>query len=330
MILLWILLACTVLVLLIAYACYRKAFYAKNDKHILSEEECIPPGEIYAPYRDLMLGWVREVRQFPYEAVSIRSFDGLTLTGKYYEYAPGAPMELMFHGYRGSAERDLCGGVQRCFALGRNVLLVDQRTSGQSDGHVITFGIHEHRDCLAWADFCVKKFGPDVTIILTGISMGAATVLMAAGKPLPKQVAGVLADCGYTTARAMIEKTIREMHLPVKAAYPFVKLGAKLFGHFDPEAYSPLEAMQTCTVPILFAHGEADGFVPCEMSRINHAACVSPKGLITVPGADHGLCYPADPEGYLHALADFWTAHGVPTTVQNTSAKIFKISKNNA
>ena len=89
-----ILLACAALVLLIAYACYRKAFYAHNDKHPLSEEECIPPGEIYEPYRELMLGWVREVRQFPYESVSIQSFDGLTLTGKYYEYAPGAPMEM--------------------------------------------------------------------------------------------------------------------------------------------------------------------------------------------------------------------------------------------
>ena len=216
-----ILLLAAALVVLIAWGCYRKAFYAYNDKHPLSEEECIPPGQVYEPFRDVMLGWVREVRKLPYEPVSIRSFDGLTLTGKYYEYAPGAPMELMFHGYRGSAERDLCGGVQRCFRLGRNVLLVDQRTSGQSDGHVISFGINEHRDCLAWVDFCVEKFGPDVTIILTGISMGAATVLMAAGKPLPHQVKGVLADCGYTTARAMIEKTIREMHLPVQLAYPF-------------------------------------------------------------------------------------------------------------
>ena len=315
MILLLILLLCAALVVFIAWACYRKSFYAHNDKHLLSEEECLPPGPVYAPYRDVMLSWVREVRQLPYENVSIRSFDGLTLTGKYYEYAPGAPMELMFHGYRGSAERDLCGGVQRCFALGRSALLVDQRTSGQSDGHVISFGVNEHRDCLKWVDFCVEKFGPDVTIILTGISMGAATVLMAAGKPLPDQVKGVLADCGFTSARDMIEKTIREMHLPVKLAYPFVKLGAKLFGHFDLEAYTPLEAMQTCTVPILFVHGEDDGFVPCEMSRTNYEACVSPKGLILVPGADHGLCYPADPENYLRQLADFWTQHGVPTEV---------------
>ena len=81
----------------------------------------------------------------------------------------------MFHGYRGSSERDLCGGVQRCFKLGRSALLVDQRAHGRSDGHIISFGVNERKDCLAWVDFMVKHFGPDVKIILTGISMGAST-----------------------------------------------------------------------------------------------------------------------------------------------------------
>lgn len=121
----------------------------------------------------------------PHEEFSITSFDGLTLREKYYEYAPGAPIELMLHGYRGESERDLCGGVQRCFALGRSALIVDQRACGNNEGHVITFGIKEHRDCLAWIDFMVKHFSPNTKIILTGISMGTSTVLMAAAKPLP-------------------------------------------------------------------------------------------------------------------------------------------------
>ena len=184
------------LLLLITYWCYRFAFYAANPKKEPSDAIEIPVGEIYEPFRPLMENWAREVRAMPREEMTIRSFDGLTLHGRYYEYAPGAPMEIMFHGYRGTAERDLSGGVQRCFMLGRSCLIVDQRCSGQSGGHVISFGINEHRDCLAWVNHAVKRFGPDVKIILTGISMGAATVLMAAGKPLPKQVAGVLADCG--------------------------------------------------------------------------------------------------------------------------------------
>jgi fermentation-respiration switch protein FrsA (DUF1100 family) len=51
------------------------------------------------------------------------------------------------------------------------------------------------------------------------------------------------------------------------------------------------------------------------MSRINYEACASPKALVVVPGADHGLSYLVDPQGYLQALADFWTANGLPTQI---------------
>ena len=242
----------------------------------------------------------------PHEDFWITSFDGLKLHGKFYEYAPGAPIELMFHGYKGNSDRDLCGGVQRCFKLGRSCLLVDQRASSASEGHIITFGIKEHRDCHAWIDFMVAHFGEEVQIILTGISMGASTVLMAAGSPLPPQVKGVLADCGFSTANAIIRKVIRQLKLPPRLMYPFVRLGARIFGGFDLEAYSALEAVKTASVPIIFFHGEADDFVPYEMSKANFDACTSRKQLVTTPGAGHGLCYPIDPPGYLQALRDFF------------------------
>jgi fermentation-respiration switch protein FrsA (DUF1100 family) len=171
---------------------------------------------------------------------------------------------------------------------------------------VITFGIKEHRDCLSWVDFMVKHFGPDVKIILTGISMGASTVLMAAGCPLPEQVKGVLADCGFSTAKSIIEKVIHQLKLPPKLVYPLIRLGAKLYGGFDPENHSALAAVQNATVPVIFFHGEEDAFVPAQMSGENYGACSSRKQLVTIPGAGHGLCYPVDPEGYLQALKDFF------------------------
>lgn len=295
----------TAAVLVIAYICYRMAFYAK-PRTPLGDKIEIPEGEIYEPFREPMERWAREVRAMPCESFSITSFDGLTLTGKYYEYAPGAPIELMFHGYRGSAERDLPGGVQRCFKLGRSVLMADQRCSGGSQGHTITFGIYEHLDCLKWVDFMVKHFGPDVKIILTGISMGASTVLMAAGKPLPGNVVGVLADCGFSSPKEIIRKVIAQMGLPVRLAYPFVKLAARLYGHFDLEEYTPIEAVKNARVPVIFFHGEDDDFVPCHMSREMYDACTAEKRLVTVPGAGHGLSYPIAPELYLTALREFF------------------------
>lgn len=295
-----------VAVLIASYICFRMAFYVPESSKIPKEEYPIPDGEIYEPYRDKMVGWMKEVRAMPRQEFSIRSFDGLTLRGNYYEYAPGAVIEIMFHGYRGSAERDLCGGVQRCFKLGHSALIVDQRCSGKSEGNVITFGVNESRDCLDWMRFAIDHFGPDCRLMLTGISMGAATVMIAAGEELPENVIGILADCGFTSAKAIIKKVISQLKLPADLAYPLVKLGAKLYGHFDLEKYSPVQSMASCKVPVIFFHGESDDYVPCSMSQENYDACTGKKRLVTVPDAGHGLSIMLDPEGYRAAMKEFF------------------------
>ena len=303
---LWILAAFVVLILLAAFLCFYLTFFVPRHAPVAIDDYTIPNGEIYEPYRDVMVNWMKEVRAMPHEDFYITSFDGLKLHGRYFEYAPGAPIELMVHGYRGNGDRDLCGGVQRCFAMGRSSLVIDQRCSGESGGKVITFGIREYRDCLAWVDFMVKHFGEDAKIILTGISMGASTVLMAAGNPLPRQVKGVLADCGFSCARDIIRKVIRQLKLPLWPVYPLIRLGARLYGRFDPGSYSAVDAVKKATVPVIFFHGEDDAFVPYEMSKENFDACPSRKALVVIPGAGHGLSYLADPEGYLKALGEFF------------------------
>ena len=294
------------LVLIVSYICFRMAFYADRSKQASPDVLDLPDGEVYKPFLPFMEECAKEVRAMPCEELHTTSFDGLPLYGRYYEYAPGAPIELMMHGYRGSAERDLSGGVRRAFRLGHSVLLVDQRCSGKSGGDVITFGIREHKDCLAWLEKMGERFGPDARIILTGISMGAATVLLAAGQPLPDTVIGVLADCGYTSAKDIIQVVIKDMGLPPKLSYPFVKLGAQIYGGFDLEEVSPCEEIKKATVPVIFFHGEDDAFVPCYMSKINYDACPTRKALVTIPGAGHGLSYPVAKEPYLAAMRDFF------------------------
>ena len=308
-----IILLVVLLALLISYICFRLVFYVPRKNEVPSDELPLPIGKIYEPYHPLMKKWILEARSFKSEDYYIESFDGLKLHAKYFEYAPDAVLEIMFHGYRGSAERDLSGGIQRCFALGRNVLLADQRTSCGSEGNVISFGINEHRDCLSWIDFAVKQFGPDVKIVLTGISMGASTVLMAAGKELPANVVGVLADCGFSSPKEIIKKCAGDLRFPANLLYPFIKLGAKLFGNFDLEEYTPLEAMETCKLHVIFFNGEDDVFVPCDMSREMYAACKSPKRLVTIPKAGHGLVYVVDNDLYFNSVTEFFTENGVPT-----------------
>lgn len=294
------------LLITVSFGLFLFVFYVPPRKERDLGKLDLPPGKIYEPFHDKMRYWSQVCRNTPHEEFMIHSHDGLDLFGKYYEFAPGAPIELMFHGYRGSAERDLSGGMARCFKLGHSALIVDQRCSGKSGGNVITFGIREHLDCLAWVDFAVQHFGSDVKLILTGISMGASTVLMAAGKPLPDNVIGVLADCGFHSAKDVIIHVAKSMYLPARFLYPFVKFGARIFGHFDLEAYTALEAVKNVQVPVLFFHGETDDYVPSYMSQINYDACASRKKIIFIPGAGHGLSYPVAPEGYIDEMKKFF------------------------
>ena len=306
----WFLAGLAAIVLLISYGCYRFAFYVPPRKPLAEDVIETPKGPAYEPYREKMENWVREARKMPHADLEITSFDGLKLQGRFFEFAPGAPVEIMFHGYRGSAERDMSGGVHRCFKVRRSALVVEQRCSRSSEGNTITMGINEYRDCLKWVDFTIDYLGKDIKIILTGISMGASTVMLAAGEKLPPNVIGILADCGYTSAKAIMFDVMRKLKLPPKLCYPFVKLGAKLFGHFDLDENAPVEAMKRCTLPVIFFHGEDDDFVPCSMSRENYEACAGRKRLVTVPGAGHGLSYAVQPQRYLQELRDFFGPEG--------------------
>ena len=304
---LW-LLAALFACLIVLFVLFILVFYAPRRPE---PEFPLPPGPAYEPYHQVMIDGMKRMRAHPQEVFTIKSHDGLTLRGRYFEFAPGAPMEIMFHGYRGTADRDLCVGMDRAFALGHSCLIVDQRTTGGSGGRVITFGLREYRDCLRWVDFAVDHFGPDVRIILTGISMGASTVLLAAGEDLPSNVVGVLADCGFTSAKAIIRKVAKQLHLPPWLVYPAVRLSARLFAGLDLEENSPIEAMGRVKIPVIFAHGEEDNLVPCYMSRENFDACVSPKAIFTAPGAGHGLCYLATGDEYIRALREFWIRQGI-------------------
>ncbi len=293
------------LILLISFILFCLVFYSPRKKKTSADNYEIPKGEIYEPFREELVNWIKSTRGTPHDDIYITSFDSLTLHGKYYEYKAGAPMEILFHGYRGTAERDLSGAVERCFALGRNALIVDQRGSGESEGRIITFGIKEHRDCLKWVEYAVSRFGKDVKIILTGISMGASTVIMAAGNPLPANVVSLLADCPFTSAKEIINKVICDLKLPSRFIYPFIRFGARFFGGFDIEETSPIEAIKNCNLPILFFHGDTDAFVPMEMSsKLFNESPVTQKRFVAVQGAGHGLAYPVDKEGYLQTMRE--------------------------
>ena len=307
-IILIILASLVAIVLSTSLVCFFMTFYAKTPKPLAEGELDMIPGHAYDKYRPQMREWITGARALECTHHEIISHDGKRLTARYFEYDKTGPIEIMFHGYKGSAERDMSGGIFRARALGHSAFLVNHRASRGSEGHVITFGIKERLDLMRWVEYVCQTVGKDRPILLTGISMGAATVMLASSMELPKNVKCILADCGYTSAPDIIKKVIKEdMKLPSALFYPFVRLGAILFGGFDPNETSPEAELKHAKIPVIFIHGDADTFVPAYMSERNFAACASEKKLVIIKGAEHGVAYPADMETYVSELCEFFS-----------------------
>lgn len=289
------LLSLTAAALTIAGYTYYIAFYSPPAHRRRADD--LPDTDQYNVFKKDNLKRIARLSAEEHEEVAITSFDGLRLTGKYYHRHPGAPVAICFHGWRGSSIRDFSSGAFALMELGYNVLLVDQRAQGGSQGRTITFGIKERYDCRDWARYVSARFGPETHIFLYGISMGGATVLMAAGLELPPNVRCIVADSPYSSPKEIIKKVCADMKVPPDLAWPFVWLGARLFGGFDPTAVTAEQAVRKASVPILIVHGDDDRFVPCSMSESTAAA----NPLIdrqVFQGAGHGLSYLVDRPRY--------------------------------
>ena len=247
------------------------------------------------------------IAAFPKEQISILSHDGLRLVASLFERpqddsaALGLPgygkTLLLFHGYHSSAAYDFSGACAYYYALGFRLVLVDQRTHGQSQGEYVTFGALEQRDVISWCTRINERYGSENPILLTGISMGATTVLLAAGRTdLPQNVIGVIADCGYADAHSELSHVARQyMHLP---PFPMMNILCRQCRRagFSLDDCSAEHALKNARIPIFFAHGEQDRFVPPEHTHRNAAACASRHTVQLVKGAGHGMSYLVDPE----------------------------------
>lgn len=290
------------LILGISAYTYWTCFRTQGDRYINPYTPI--EGSQYKAVENEIYSCTRIMEKSPCQWVSVKSHDGLTLRARYYHNADGAPLMMLFHGYRSMALRDSAGGFILANKLGMNVLAVDQRAHGTSEGKVISFGIKEREDVLTWVNFANAHYG-NHPIVVSGLSMGAATVLMAAQLQLPENVVGIIADSPFSSPKDIIRKVCRDRKLPDALCYPFIRLGARLFGGFSLEAYSAEEAIKHTSLPILLIHGDDDRYVPMEMSKIIYAARPENTELDLFPGAGHGLCYMVDPLRYETVNARF-------------------------
>lgn len=254
--------------------------------------------------------WIQTFKER--QEISIVADDGVTLVGHYLKHPEAKRIVVMFHGWRGSWDGDFGSFGKALYERKSSLLLVEQRAHGRSGGKYIGFGVKERYDCKRWVEYIAKQSGnSQLPIYLAGVSMGAATVLMATELQLPKQVKGVIADCGFTTPYEMVRIFAKKV---MKIEEMFIteavnRICKKVAGYSFKEC-STLSAMRKCKIPVFFVHGTNDNFVPYEMSKRNFEACRAKKYFLSIEGADHVESFLVNPKQYMNALEEFFLWKG--------------------
>ncbi|HNX16320.1 MAG TPA: alpha/beta hydrolase [Bacilli bacterium] len=225
------------------------------------------------------------------EDVWIKSYDGIKLHGKYFRKKDAKKTILLFHGYRGIPEGDFCLVNEWLRTLDVSFLEVDQRGHCLSEGKHITMGVKEQHDVHSWVEYLLNL--NDDSIYLWGMSMGATSVLLSLKEPFPNRVKGVIADCGFYSPYKQMEHMI----IQHKGAFVVPLLNwlcgiwTSLVLRVNIRKVDTRKILVDCKMPIFFAHGMKDNFVPYFMSQRNFDACSSEKYLLLVPDAAHSRSF---------------------------------------
>lgn len=241
------------------------------------------------------------------ETVEIICHDGTVLIGHWVPCENAKRIIIAMHGWRSAWYKDF-GMISDFWEKNDcSVLYVEQRAQNNSGGEYMGFGLIERYDCRDWIDWVIEHCGDELPIYLGGVSMGATTVLMTADLDLPTNVHGIIADCAFTSPDAIWRHVAnKNLHLPYGIRRSIANNLCRKKIQYGSEDFSTVDALQNTSVPILLIHGTDDNFVPVEMSYENYKACAAPKKLFVVPGADHGMSYYIDKDGYEAVVKEFW------------------------
>lgn len=303
-----------ILVLLIIDIIASLYFYnlaiSRGQKDFLSGNKDL---EVSAETMNVLLegGWRDWVANQEFELLEMKSRDGLLLQGYFLEAEkPTNKLVIAAHGYLGRGSDMGLYGQHYYEDLGYHFFTADSRGHGRSEGDYYGFGWPDRLDYVDWINLLVDKLGEDTEIILHGLSMGAATVLMTAGEELPDNVKVVVADSPYTSVQDLFSYQIKRMfHLP---SFPFIhstSLVTKAKAGYSFTEASALKQVKKIDVPVLYITGDADTFVPTEMTRELFENTKSKAEIVTFEGANHGESFVMDEEKYMKVLTTFLKEH---------------------
>ena len=263
----------------------------------------------YGKYYNCILASDEWLKAHHAQDVYITSDDGLKLHGFWIPAENPRGTILLAHGYRSTMLVDFGLAYAFYHALGMNILVPHQRAHGESEGRYITFGVKESEDFLRWIHFHNETFGKH-QMILSGMSMGASTVLFLADKELPSNVKCIIADCGFTSPWTILDKVYRSVtHLPSGLSLWAADLFARVFAGFSLTDKDTRKTLKKARLPVLMVHGLSDDFVPCDMTKQGFEACTGEKELLLVEGAGHGVSFLVDKETYTKRIIAFLEKH---------------------
>ena len=282
-----------------SFCIFEKVFRGNREKadEIIAEARKNPD-----PNVQMRVQTYDRMQEMPHDRLTLLSADGVRLSARYYPNGDSKNIAVTVHGWRSAPWWDYGGTFEMLYRNGYAVLAVSQRALFESEGRYVTYGVREKEDIAGWIDLLLKRYGSDRNIALCGVSMGAATVLMASGNALPEQVKCIVSDCSYTNAAALFRHTSKGW-LPVSRLTVDLVVRARCgVSYFKADA---VKAVMQSHTPTLFIHGDADEVVPYDMMGKLYAACAAPKEQWTVSGAQHGEAYATDPDGYAQRVLPF-------------------------
>ncbi|EOU1683350.1 alpha/beta hydrolase [Clostridium perfringens] len=226
------------------------------------------------------------------EDITLKSFDGLNLTSTLImNENPTNKFIVLVHGvsicYVGSLKY-----FDIFYRNGFNVLIVNQRRHGKSEGKYSTYGFYEKYDVNMWIEYLKSRFGNDIILGLHGESMGAGTVMETI--PLNDSIKFVIEDCGYSNFHELIgfqithEYKNRLVRKILRPSLLFANFFMKTKAKFSMKKIVPIDIVASNSLPMMFIHGKGDYFVPWYMAvDLYKAKTKGYKELYLVEGAKH-------------------------------------------
>ena len=258
-------------------------------------------------FMDEVRSHAEKLQNMKKEFVEIESYDGTRLVGHWFRHPQEKRIVIAMHGWRSSWARDFSLIADFWMKNGCSVLFAEQRGQGESGGDYMGFGLMERFDAAEWAKWANREKSETLPIYLAGISMGASSILMSANLGLPENVRGMMADCAYTSPHAIWKHVVENnLHLSYGILGRIADDMCRKKIRVGTKDFSTVDAMLENKIPVLFFHGSDDHFVPVEMTYENYKACAAEKRLLVVPGAEHGMSYYVDRDGYEKIVQDFW------------------------